>query len=385
MPSFTKCLALSALVAGAAALPTGAPKCQINPAVIGEAHMTPSPDAGYTLSASSATWTAGQKITVTVTGTTHDVVGVLMYATPDAADDAALAPKGSKSHLGVFNVPNGFRAQTADICTGAGVQQQALESTITHANPTPKGKSVTFEWTAPTSGSGAITFNAAVASGAPGNPWMVVPIVTLQSAGGSAPTPAGPGSPPPSGSTMVTFTAGGIETQAPTTGGGSTGSNGSNGGYPSQGGSGGSGKKCKYGKKGKKHGKKHGGEMMTESGAMPMPMPSATVAVEQAPATAAPEATAAPAYPAPTDAAPAYPSAAAPMPTDSAPAYPAPAYPMPEAPAAGSTDMPMVPAATNTASPDTTVLSGSSPAFNGKAAWITLAGAAAASGFFILA
>ncbi|KAJ3155728.1 hypothetical protein HDU86_004197 [Geranomyces michiganensis] len=393
--SFTKCLALSALVAGAAALPTGAPKCQINPSVIGAAHSAPSPSAGYTLTASSATWSAGQKITVTVTGTTSEVVGVLMYATPEAADDAALAPNGSKSHLGVFNVPEGFRAQTADICAGAKVEQQALESTITHANPTPKGKSVTFEWTAPASGSTAITFNAAVASGGPGNPWMVVPIVTLQPAAatGGAPTPstpAGPGSP----AAVVTFTTGGIETSSPAP----TGTAGEDKG---------SKKKCS---KGKKHGKwnkhpmpkegempmpkegempmpKEGempmpkeGEMpMPKEGEMPMPMPkeggempmpqvtaasaaTETVAVEQA-------------YP------PSEPTATQQEPV-AAPTYAAPEYP--SAPAATEASAVVAASSTETASPDSTVLSGAS-SNRMTTAWVTLAGAAIASGFFLLA
>ncbi|KND00023.1 uncharacterized protein SPPG_04369 [Spizellomyces punctatus DAOM BR117] len=174
------------LLSGSAlALPTGAPKCAINPAVITAAHQAPSPAAGYKISASAKSYTPGQPLTITIAGTTTPIAGTLLYATPGTQQDAGLAPNNGKEHVGVFKVPAGFRAQTATICDAAAIKNDAPESTITHANPTPKGNSVTFEWTAPATASGPISFNAAVAGGAPGAPWQVLDVLTLQSAGGN--------------------------------------------------------------------------------------------------------------------------------------------------------------------------------------------------------
>ncbi|KAJ3023726.1 hypothetical protein HKX48_001616 [Thoreauomyces humboldtii] len=186
------------------ALPTGAPKCQINPSVISAAHNAPSA-AGYTLSADSTTWTAGQKVKVTLTGSQHHVIGVLMYATPGTTQDASLAPNGSKSHVGSFDVPTGFRVQTATICDAAKVVQDAPSSTITHMDPSDKGAAVTFVWTAPSTGSGSISFNAAITSGAPGNPWQVLDVLSLNAAGANGTVPTVPaGTVPAATSTSTT-------------------------------------------------------------------------------------------------------------------------------------------------------------------------------------
>ncbi|KAJ3190148.1 hypothetical protein HDU85_000439 [Gaertneriomyces sp. JEL0708] len=177
--------ALVALFASSAtALPGGAPKCAINPAIISGAHKAPS-DAGFKISASAGSYTPGQPMKITVEGGANPIAGLLMYATPGAADDAAAAPNVAKQHVGVFNVPQGFRAQTADICNAAGIQNEGPESTITHAGGADKGNRVEFDWTAPAADVGPITINAAVTSGGPGSPWQVVPIVTLQGAGGA--------------------------------------------------------------------------------------------------------------------------------------------------------------------------------------------------------
>ncbi|KAI9105601.1 hypothetical protein DFS34DRAFT_19104 [Phlyctochytrium arcticum] len=194
MPSITSWVSTLFLLATAVnALPGGAPKCAINPAVITAAHGAPKA-AGYKIAASATSYTPGQKVEVKLTGTSA-IAGVLMYATAGAASDAAAAPNSSKKHVGKFDVANGFRAQTATICDAAGIVNDAPESTITHANPTPKGNEVTFSWTAPAADVGPITFNVAVASGSPGQPWQVLDIVTLNGAGGAAPAPGGAANP----------------------------------------------------------------------------------------------------------------------------------------------------------------------------------------------
>ncbi|KAI8826046.1 uncharacterized protein EV422DRAFT_575883 [Fimicolochytrium jonesii] len=180
MPSLSSFLSLSVLLAGVAqALPTGAPKCAINQAAISAAHSDPSA-AGYTITTSASTYTPGAPLTFTIQGD-KNVVGVLMYVS---------AGEVSK-HVGAFKVPENFRVQNADICTGAKIVNDAPESTITHANPTPKGTKVDFTWTAPAADQGPLTLHAVVASGGPGNPWQILDVVTLNSASGgsgSAPT-----------------------------------------------------------------------------------------------------------------------------------------------------------------------------------------------------
>ncbi|TPX60281.1 hypothetical protein SpCBS45565_g07555 [Spizellomyces sp. 'palustris'] len=195
------------LLSGSAlALPTGAPKCAINPAVISAAHQAPSPAAGYKISASAKSYTPGQPLTITIAGTTTPIAGTLLYATPGTQQDASLAPNNGKEHVGVFKVPTGFRAQTAAICDAATIKNEAPESTITHANPTPKGNSVAFEWTPPAAAVGPISFNAAVAAGAPGAPWQVLDVLTLQPSGGGG------------GNTTTTPAKGGNSTTTPSTG-----------------------------------------------------------------------------------------------------------------------------------------------------------------------
>ncbi|KAI9100707.1 hypothetical protein DFS34DRAFT_648616 [Phlyctochytrium arcticum] len=192
MPSISSwAYTLLLLASTASALPNGAPKCAINPAVITKEHEAASTAGGYKMVAGSQTYTPGQTFEVTISGTLG-IAGVLMYATPGTANDATAAPNNSKQHVGKFSSVNGFRAQTASACAAAGIANDAPESTITHANAQDKGKSIAFTWTAPATNIGPVTFNAAIANGSPGKPWQVVDILTVQpvGGGGTPPSPA---------------------------------------------------------------------------------------------------------------------------------------------------------------------------------------------------
>ncbi|TPX57898.1 hypothetical protein PhCBS80983_g03502 [Powellomyces hirtus] len=371
MPSLARFLSLSVLLAGAAhALPGGAPKCAINPGVISAAHSAPSA-AGFTLTSSSTTYTAGQKISVTIAGTTNQVAGVLMYATAGTESDAQLAPNSAKAHVGVFNVPTGFRAQTAAVCDGATIKNDAPESTITHANPSEKGQSVTFEWTAPAAASGPITFNAAVASGSPGKPWQVLDIVTLQPAGGASPDAGGAA--PSASVPAIAFPAGGIETVAIDANAPAA----TQPGMPKR--------KCKN-KKNKHDMPKETGmpmpEMPKETGmpkpeepkdtGMPMPeMSKETVMPEMAKETAMPMPTDSPVVPV---SYPAENKSDVEIASGTAEAVPS---------ATASEALPIVTETGGSAPTDVPIFSGSSPST--VARWASMAGVMVASGFFLLA
>ncbi|KAJ3189952.1 hypothetical protein HDU85_000240 [Gaertneriomyces sp. JEL0708] len=192
------------------ALPNGAPKCAINQAVITDGHNAPSTGL-FTAALSANTYmlqskpetdhakllqTPGQKLTLTINGNNRPIFGLLMYATPGRAPDAPLAPNNVKQHVGVFSVPNGFRAQSAGPCNG--FTQDAAESTITHANPNGKGNSLTFDWTAPAGLIGPITFNIVATNGDDNQPWEILNAITIDAAtGGGAEAPAPAPAPAP--------------------------------------------------------------------------------------------------------------------------------------------------------------------------------------------
>lgn len=116
MPNIFRYITAALLATGAVqALPKGAPKCAINPAVITKGHEVAPSAVGYAIQASSQTYAPGQSLTVTIGGQ-KNWQGILMYATPGTQDDAKLAPNNIKQHVGVFTLPAGFRAQSAAPC-----------------------------------------------------------------------------------------------------------------------------------------------------------------------------------------------------------------------------------------------------------------------------
>ncbi|KAI9105602.1 hypothetical protein DFS34DRAFT_588915 [Phlyctochytrium arcticum] len=189
MPSHTSYLAAAALLlaSAASALPSGVPLCVINPEVVAAAHGTPSFNGTYTLAASQQTYTPGQSLKVTISGKLS-ILGLLMYATPDTESDVAAADDSAPTHVGKFDLEDGFRAQNAELCKAADVINETPQSTITHANKDEKGANgkVTFTWTAPAEDIGPVAINALVSNGGPDVPWEILDVLVLEPAGAPA-------------------------------------------------------------------------------------------------------------------------------------------------------------------------------------------------------
>ncbi|KAH6570513.1 hypothetical protein BASA81_010505 [Batrachochytrium salamandrivorans] len=119
------------------ALPSGAPKCAINSAVIAAGHKKPDdPTLGYSVSiaASGASW----EITVTNSAGRKSFQGTLFYIT------TSLDPS---KHLGKFTFDAGeYRPQTKSVCEAAKITGDP-SATITHSKPSKKAVGTKFTWT----------------------------------------------------------------------------------------------------------------------------------------------------------------------------------------------------------------------------------------------
>ncbi|KAI8915589.1 hypothetical protein EDD86DRAFT_196393 [Gorgonomyces haynaldii] len=177
-----------------AALPNGAPRCQINPQGIQQGHgSAPDQTLGYSITAAKEG--NGMKFSIANSAGLTSFKGALMYVA------SAAAPK---VHLGKFTNldTTKFKFQDPNICQTAGVQG-APEAVFTHANPSDKPLTTTFTWegSAEEMAKADLTLFAVLAAepgkaqgGRPGTPrWEPI---TLPLNGGQAPTapgaPAGP-------------------------------------------------------------------------------------------------------------------------------------------------------------------------------------------------
>ncbi|KAI8912513.1 hypothetical protein EDD86DRAFT_112473 [Gorgonomyces haynaldii] len=133
--SISRMLTLFSLVY---ALPRGAPKCQINPTVIQRGHESaPNPALGYTLTAIPGSTPNSLQVMIGNSGAQPAMTGLLMYIAPAS---------NPTKHLGAFVMPPGFRAQSAAPCQAGNIQQNTLDATVTHANPSVKDLNVPFVW-----------------------------------------------------------------------------------------------------------------------------------------------------------------------------------------------------------------------------------------------
>jgi Reeler domain len=159
------------------ALPTGAPKCAINPVAIKAAHgSSPDPSLGYTLSVTKS-GTGTYNITVK-SSAMKSFKGILMYIT---------SPSAPSKHLGKFTFDSRFRAATASVCAAANITGDLL-STFTHASPIDKTL-MTFVWSGSAAEiAGDLVVNAVIAN-LPSTPtgaktgtprWMVVNPVNVK-------------------------------------------------------------------------------------------------------------------------------------------------------------------------------------------------------------
>ncbi|KAJ3327798.1 hypothetical protein HDU76_011113 [Blyttiomyces sp. JEL0837] len=183
---FAKFLTLTlALTASVIALPNGAPKCKINPAVITAGHeVAMSTNLGYALAATTTYTPGGAAIPITITGG-KPFKGILLYMTKGTVQDSTLAPNGLPDHVGVFQLNAGLRAQTAAACAALNVTNEAPESTLTHAMPLNAQTPYTLMWTPPKTDVGVVTMNVVISVGSEESPWMVVKSIQIQSTGGA--------------------------------------------------------------------------------------------------------------------------------------------------------------------------------------------------------
>ncbi|KAJ3409651.1 hypothetical protein HDV05_004309 [Chytridiales sp. JEL 0842] len=180
------------------ALPNGAPRCAINPQVIQAEHGAPAQNAGFTITASSTTYTpGGPPIQITYQGPAQ-IQGILSYVQ---------ANSNPNSHVGQFNLASSglpLRTQTPAICTTGNITNEAasagVTSTFTHSQPLRMSQrgGFTIQWTPPATNVGPVTLRGVMTEGSTNSRWMVMPDVALVPAGGSgAPTIPGPVQVPP--------------------------------------------------------------------------------------------------------------------------------------------------------------------------------------------
>ncbi|KAJ3219093.1 hypothetical protein HDU67_002749 [Dinochytrium kinnereticum] len=196
MVKFTAILASIALLpAIVMALPSGAPRCAINPAAIGAAHKKIE-DLKYTIVPSAATYTPGGPPLTFEIKDGPAFKGILAYVTPGSDQDSLLETKSTK-HVGVFVIgaDSGMRAQTASVCSAAKIENEGPESTITHSAPFPEGKFPTsLSWKPPATDVGVVTVNVAIATNSPSTGVMTfVKAIQINSAGGGGAVNNSPG------------------------------------------------------------------------------------------------------------------------------------------------------------------------------------------------
>jgi hypothetical protein len=148
-------VAVLALAAGyglvAEARPDGSTVCQMTPEIMDRmaknGAMGPmNPRLAVALSAPAATYTAGgAAMDITVTSGAS-IQGILMWAENSAG-----------SHVGSITAPAGFKALNIPACKNEGPT-----SSVTHADPKPKGTTMKFSWTPPKAGQGTLTVKALV-------------------------------------------------------------------------------------------------------------------------------------------------------------------------------------------------------------------------------
>ncbi|XP_077994255.1 putative defense protein 3 isoform X2 [Glandiceps talaboti] len=149
---------------------TGAPTSACTTMVPGHVGKSPQPSNTnpYSVSASSATYTPGGTITVTISG--NNFQGMLLQA----------RQPGQTTPVGTFsNPPSNTRLLR---CTSAG-------DSITHANTNTKNSGTSFTWTAPSQGVGTIEFVATVAQ-AKSTYWTAFPSSQLTESSSSGVTDA---------------------------------------------------------------------------------------------------------------------------------------------------------------------------------------------------
>ncbi|KAI9206661.1 reeler domain-containing protein [Polychytrium aggregatum] len=175
-----------ASVASTFAYPTGAGTCNADATAIHYGMGFTQNPSGFSLSASSAVYTPGTPLTITVQGS-GTFKGVLLYATLD----------DGTTRVGTWQIDSGFRSMPE--CTGSDPA-----ASITHSNPNVKNAGTTFTWNPPASASGNVHFQGAIvpdmpyfdifasvvlAPAAPPAP-VVTTTTTVAAASSSSPAPA---------------------------------------------------------------------------------------------------------------------------------------------------------------------------------------------------
>ncbi|KAJ3312217.1 hypothetical protein HDU76_002921 [Blyttiomyces sp. JEL0837] len=175
---------LALLTVASHALPTGAPKCKINPQIIQTGHGINASNVGYTFDMPAYT-PGGPAVPITINGG-QAFKGILLYMTPGTTQDSTLAPNGVNAHVGTFMVNPGLRPQSASSCQAMTVMNDAPESTLTHAIPLLANTPYTLMWTPPAMDVGPVTMNAVISVGSKNSPWQVVPSKQMTSTAATA-------------------------------------------------------------------------------------------------------------------------------------------------------------------------------------------------------
>jgi len=147
-------VAVLALAAGfglvAEARPNGSTVCQMTPEIMDRmaknGAMGPmNPQLAIRVNASTA-YTPGSGPMEISVSSAAPIQGLLMWA-----------ENGAGAHVGSFVAPAGFKAINIPACKNEGPT-----SSITHADPKPKGTAMKFTWTPPKAGQGPLTVKALV-------------------------------------------------------------------------------------------------------------------------------------------------------------------------------------------------------------------------------
>lgn len=135
------------------AKPGGSTVCAISPALLtrmkNNGAMGPlSPNLTMSLVAGSSYTAGGAPMTIRLNSAVP-VWGILLYA-----------ENGLGSHVGSFAVPNNnFRSLSLPDC-----KNELATSSLTHANGSPKGTGLTFQWTPPKTAQGPLNLQAIIVS-----------------------------------------------------------------------------------------------------------------------------------------------------------------------------------------------------------------------------